>query len=81
MLTGMEKRMYDAEKHRAEIITNEGDIFIGLCTVFTSAYDNDPGEATLTMKELEKNGKPFIGEFVEFEVSEIRKITILDKGD
>lgn len=79
MLTGMEKRMYDAQKHRAKITTREGDIFTGLCTVFTSAYDNEPGEATLTMEQPEKNGEPFVGEFVEFEVSEIRKITILDR--
>ena len=78
MLNGMEKKMYDAQKHRAEITTKEGDTFTGLCTVFTSAYDNDPGEASLTMREPEKNGKPFVGEFVEFEVSEIKRIRLLD---
>lgn len=77
-LTGMERKMYDAQKHRAKIITTDGDIFVGRCTYFTSEYDNDPDEASLDMEEATKNGEPFIGEIVEFEVSDIKEITLLD---
>ena len=55
MLTGMEKRMYDSQKHQAKITTQDGDIFIGLCKYFTSALDNEPEEACLTMESPTKN--------------------------
>lgn len=78
MLTGMERIMYDAQKHMARITTTDGNVFTGLCTVFTPDYDNDPEVSTLTMKDPLKNGEPFIGQYVEFEVSDIKTIEHLD---
>lgn len=77
-LTGMEKRMYDAQNHNVKIISSEDDVFIGECTNFVSEYDNDPEEASIWVEKATKNGEPFIGTIVEFGVSDIKEITLLD---
>lgn len=78
MLTGMEKRMYDSQKHQAKITTQDGDIFIGLCKYFTSALDNEPEEACLTMESPTKNGEIFMGKYVDFDLHVIKDIELLD---
>ena len=53
MLEGKELKMYHAEHKNIKIKCKNGDILEGYCSEFSSAYDNDPEEASITLK----NGK------------------------
>ncbi len=78
MLKGMERQMYDARGHVVNIVTRSGDVFSGKCTEFTSHLDNEPEVASITLKNPNKNGKPFVGGLIEFEEPEIKEIKRLD---
>lgn len=77
-LQGKEKEMYNAQKHQAKVILMGGDIFVGRCTEFVSALDNEPDPASLIMENPMKNGQPFAGQYVEFDLPEIQTIEVLD---
>ena len=77
-LKGKEKEMCGAIDHNAKITLINGDVFIGLCTEYTSDLDNEPDPASLTMKNPLKNGQPFAGQYVEIELPEIQTIEVLD---
>ena len=79
MLTEKEMKMYQAQKRRVKLICKDGRIFEGLCTEFSNAYDNDPEDASITLK----NGKDLLtGELLypltEIYESEIDKIEYLN---
>ena len=77
-LQGKEKEMYNAQKHQAKVILTCGDVFVGHCTEFVSALDNEPDPASLIVKNPMKNGYPFAGQYVEIEMPDIQTIEILD---
>lgn len=78
MLQDKEKEMYNAQKHQAKVVLTDGDVFVGHCTEFVSALDNEPDPASLIMENPMKNGQPFAGQYVEFELPDIQTIEILD---
>ncbi|MEG0377445.1 MAG: hypothetical protein RSB21_08950 [Eubacterium sp.] len=77
MLSIKEKEMYDSTGKRIKVTLAHDDVFIGHCTEFTGAYDNEPEEASITLKDPEKNGKLFYG-MIELYLNEIEGIEILD---
>lgn len=77
MLSPKEKELYDSVGKRIKVTLTHDDIFIGHCTEFTGAYDNEPEEASITLRDPEKNGKPFYG-LIELFLNEIESIKTLN---
>ena len=42
MLVGKELEMYQVQGKKVQIYLNDGSELVGMCTEFSSAYDNDP---------------------------------------
>ncbi|MSS96153.1 hypothetical protein FYJ53_20590 [Eubacterium sp. BL-380-WT-2B] len=77
MLSPKEKELYDSVGKRIKATIAHDDVFIGHCTEFTDAYDNEPEEASITLRDPEKNGKSFPG-LIELFLNEIKSIEVLD---
>ncbi len=50
MLEGKELEMYKAENKNIKVTLADGEILEGYCKEFSSAYDNDPEEASITLE-------------------------------
>ena len=50
MLEGKEFVMYKAENKNIKVTLTDGEILEGYCKEFSSAYDNDPEEASITLE-------------------------------
>lgn len=50
MLEGKELEMYKAENKNIKVTLTDGEILEGYCKEFSSAYDNDPEEASITLE-------------------------------
>ncbi|MCB6989270.1 Uncharacterised protein [uncultured Clostridium sp.] len=76
MLVGKELEMYQVQGKKVQIYLNDGSELVGMCTEFSSAYDNDPEEASITLHRPLKDGKelPWETEVMEHEIKEIKII-------
>jgi len=74
MLVGKELEMYQVQGKKVQIYLNDGSELVGMCTEFSSAYDNDPEEASITLHRPLKDGKelPWETEVMEHEIKEIK---------
>lgn len=77
MLSPKEKELYNSVGKQIKVTIAHDDIFIGHCTEFTDAYDNDPEEASITLRDPKKNGKLILG-LIELFLNEIKTIEVLD---
>lgn len=68
--------MYQVQGKNVQIYLNDGSELFGMCTEFSSAYDNDPEEASITLHRPLKDGKelPWETEVMEHEIKEIKII-------
>ncbi|WP_154520039.1 polymorphic toxin type 50 domain-containing protein [Velocimicrobium porci] len=73
MLSEKELLFYHAQGKKVRIICIDGTILEGKCTEYSTAYDNDPEEASITLKEPLKNGilLPWVTEVMEHEIKKI----------
>lgn len=73
MLEGEELKMYEAVGKKVKIIMKDGSKLVGKCTEFSSAYDNDPDEASVTLDRPLKDGKklPWLVEVMSNEIEEL----------
>ena len=76
MLVGKELEMYQVQGKKVQIYSNDGSELVGMCTESSSAYDNDPEEASITLHRPLKDGKelPWETEVMEHEIKEIKII-------
>lgn len=51
MLEGKELKMYQTQNKKVRVICKNGDILEGYCSEFSSAYDNEPEEASITLRD------------------------------
>ncbi|WP_155857323.1 hypothetical protein AB9D59_00280 [Blautia producta] len=49
-MEGKELEMYKAENKNIKVTLADGEILEGYCKEFSSAYDNDPEEASITLE-------------------------------
>lgn len=79
MLKGKELEMYQAEGKNVRVKCKNGDVLEGYCSEFSSAYDNDPEEASITLKNGKRveSNKALYPHTEVFE-SEIEKIEYLN---
>lgn len=75
MLEGKELEMYNAEKKNVKVTLSDGEVLEGYCKEFSSAYDNDPEEASITLENpiQGETGKILypLTEIMEHEIAEI----------
>ncbi len=73
-----EKTLYNAEGKYIKVVLTNGDILEGYCSEFSSAYDNDPEEASITLNNPVRvsSGESLypLTEITEHEISEIEII-------
>lgn len=78
MLEGKELEMYQADKKKVRVKIIGSETLEGFCTEFSSAYDNDPEEASITLKNPTKveTGEKLAGsiEVMEYEIEKIEII-------
>lgn len=73
-----EKMLYNAEGKRIQVVLTNGDILEGYCSEFSSAYDNDPEEASITLKNpVKKSSGEILYPLTEIMEHEIKKIEIM----
>lgn len=79
MLEGKELQMYQAQGKMIRVICNNGDTMEGYCSEFSSAYDNDPEEASITLRDGRRiNPEKTMYPLTEIYEFEIKKIEYLD---
>lgn len=73
-----EKMLYNAEGKHIQVMLTNGDILEGYCSEFSSAYDNDPEEASITLKNpIRKSSGESLYPLTEVMEHEIKKIEII----
>lgn len=79
MLIGKELAMYHAENKNVKVTLTGGEILEGYCKEFSCEYDNDPEEASITLRDpvQVKTGKTLYQSTEIFE-HEIEKIEYKD---
>lgn len=77
MLTEKELKMYHSQDRQIKVTDIDGGVFTGRCTEFTSALDNVPEEASITLSSpITKDGERFPG-LLELLAHEIERIEYL----
>lgn len=78
MLQGKELKMYKASNCNIRLTLNNGEVLQGFCSEFSSAYDNDPEEASITLKNPVREAKgEILYLFTEIMEHEIKEIEVL----
>lgn len=80
MLQGKEYEMYQSCNKNIRLTLDNGEVLQGFCCEFSSAYDNDPEEASITLKSpiREETGEALYL-FTEIMEHEIREIEVVEE--
>lgn len=75
MFKGKELEMYKSCKKNIRVFLKDGDVLEGFCCEFSSAYDNDPEESSITLRSpIKANTGETLYPLTEIMEHEIQKI-------
>ena len=66
-----EVEMYETQGKNIKVVCTDGKEIVGFCEIFTQAIDNEPEIASITIKEVERNG------YTEILQNEIKSIEMI----
>ena len=70
--------MYHSVGNKIRVICFDGTILEGMCSEFSTAYDNDPEIASITLKNgIKVNNRELMYPLTEIFENEIKKIELI----